>query len=218
MAADPKNILIVSATPEPLSFGGALERALQSDLHSAGYQVTCSNLYQQHFNAVAFPEDFTARQNDVYFDMNSELGHAFANATTPDAVKVEQQRVLDAALVLFVTPLYWGGPPAIMRGWFEQVFIPGFGHGKGQTFANGLLKGRTAQFIATYGVGAETPEKADENAAAYFKHLEDRPLSYCGFDVLPTIVMHRHPGHDIHQKTVDARVTAANIIQKLNLG
>lgn len=44
-------------------------------------------------------------------------------------VEVEQQRVVDADIIVLQFPFFWYGVPSIMSRWIEQVFIHGFSHG-----------------------------------------------------------------------------------------
>lgn len=43
--------------------------------------------------------------------------------------EVEQQRVLNADIILLQFPLFWYGVPSIMSRWIEEVFVHGFAHG-----------------------------------------------------------------------------------------
>jgi NAD(P)H dehydrogenase (quinone) len=51
----------------------------------------------------------------------------------------------------WVFPTYWASPPAIVRGVFDRLFLPGwaFRYEKGSALPLGLLKGKRARVIAT---------------------------------------------------------------------
>ena len=44
-------------------------------------------------------------------------------------VEVEQQRVLNADIIVLQFPFFWYGVPSIMSRWIEEVFVHGFSHG-----------------------------------------------------------------------------------------
>lgn len=73
----------------------------------------------------------------------------------PAAVQA-QDLVRWADHLLIVFPLWLGGPPAMLKAFFEQVFRYGFAIPRpGQTGAlKGLLAGRTAHVVVTMGMPA----------------------------------------------------------------
>jgi NAD(P)H dehydrogenase (quinone) len=40
-------------------------------------------------------------------------------------VKQEIEKVIWASYIVVVTPYWWGGLPAILKGWFDRVFVAG---------------------------------------------------------------------------------------------
>lgn len=44
-------------------------------------------------------------------------------------VSTEQQRLIQADIVVLQFPFYWYGIPALMKKWMEDVFVHGFSHG-----------------------------------------------------------------------------------------
>ena len=43
-----------------------------------------------------------------------------------DPLAAEHARLVQRAqMLVFVYPTWWSGPPAILRGWLERVFVPG---------------------------------------------------------------------------------------------
>ena len=43
-------------------------------------------------------------------------------------------------MILFQFPLHWGGFPAILKSWFDRLWISGFTHTFQENFETGLLK------------------------------------------------------------------------------
>ncbi|MGM7669095.1 NAD(P)H-dependent oxidoreductase [Microbacterium sp. A93] len=44
--------------------------------------------------------------------------HAYAAGQLPEDVRIEQQKLRDAELVIFQFPLWWYSVPATLKGWF----------------------------------------------------------------------------------------------------
>ena len=86
--------------------------------------------------------------------------------------------------LVFVYPNWWGSMPALMKGFFDRAFLPGFAfkYGKGASLPTKLLTGRTAHLMVTM----DTP-------AWYYRWVFHRPghhqmkrtiLEFCGIKVV----------------------------------
>lgn len=76
-------------------------------------------------------------------------------ATDPDeaAIVAAQGAFLSADHVVFIYPLWLGGPPALLKAYMEQVARNNFLLGKTERgFPPGRLKGRSARVIVTMGM------------------------------------------------------------------
>jgi putative NADPH-quinone reductase len=53
--------------------------------------------------------------------------------------------------LVFAYPIWWGGAPALLKGFIDRVFLPGyaFKYRPGKAFPAQLLAGRTAQLLVT---------------------------------------------------------------------
>lgn len=102
-------LLVVHAHPCPESFSAALRRTVIDALKEAGHTVTLVDLYADGFNPVMSPEE--------------RRGYH-----TPGENEQPVQRYLDMLRstdgLLFVYPTWWYGPPSILKGWLERVFVP----------------------------------------------------------------------------------------------
>ena len=38
--------------------------------------------------------------------------------------------------------MWWFGPPAVVKGWIDRVFVPGLTYGRGAWFETGGMKGK----------------------------------------------------------------------------
>ena len=145
------NVLLVYVHQEPTSFTCALKDAAQDALTAAGHHVEVSDLYGEGFNPVAGRHDFTTTHDASRFHYQNEQGHAHANAGfAPDLVR-EQQRVLKADLIVWIYPIWWGGVPAILKGWFDRVMAFGFAYADGKRFDSGFFKDKTGLLCLTTG-------------------------------------------------------------------
>ncbi|MEC7701576.1 MAG: NAD(P)H-dependent oxidoreductase [Pseudomonadota bacterium] len=183
------NILIVSAIAEPQSFGGQMLEKSVRRLNLAGHGVTMSDLYAQRFPAVAYANDFPDRTNTSYFALEREQAHHYRQGTLPPVIRAEQEKINAADLIIFMAPTYWSSPPAIMRGWIDQVFTPEFAYGKDRTVGNGPLNGKSAFFVMTHAglLGAADPLGVPHKLDEMLKALHDRPLRYSGITPLPPL-------------------------------
>lgn len=213
--ADCKKILIVSAFAEPQSLGGKIVDELAAQARNAGIGVTVSDLYASHFDPVAFPDVFKSRANAAFFNLGDEQRAARLNGTLPPQVKAEQDKLAAADAVVFLCPVYFGGPPAIMKGWMEQVLTPGFAYDRGQA----PMAGKKAMFAAVQGgrMGAASDAEARALTASCFQPLCDQGLSYCGFDVRPTLAVIAPPFPDAQARAQIVADTARTILQRLDL-
>lgn len=134
--------LIIYANPEPGSFTAALRDTAVQTLQTCGYEVVISDLYAEEFNPAAGRHDFTTVADPARFHYQTEQAHASAcNGFAADITR-EQERVQDADLLLWIFPLWWGGVPAIMKGWFDRVLAYGFAYQDGMRYDTGFFRNR----------------------------------------------------------------------------
>lgn len=145
------NVLLVYAHPEPTSFTCALKDTARDALTKAGHAVEVSDLYAENFNPVAGRHDFISVHDASRFHYQSEQGHAHVTGGfAPDLVR-EQQRVLKADLIIWLYPIWWGGVPAILKGWFDRVMAFGFAYADGRRYDSGFFKDKTGMLCLTTG-------------------------------------------------------------------
>jgi NAD(P)H dehydrogenase (quinone) len=145
------NVLVVYAHPEPTSFTAALKDTAVEALRGAGHQVTVSDLYGEAFDPVAGRHDFTTVADEDRFHYQAEQSEAAARDGFADDLRREQDRVTAADAFVFVFPIWWGGVPAILKGWFDRVLAYGFAYQDGQRYETGFFRGRAAVLGMTSG-------------------------------------------------------------------
>ncbi len=127
-----KKILVVLAHPQGKSYCAALAQAYADGARVSGAEVRQLNLAESTFN----PAGSGSREKP--FDPEP-------------ALKQAQADIQWAGHLVFVYPILWGTIPALLKGFIERVFTPGFA----VNFRNDsplwdrLLKGRSAHLIVT---------------------------------------------------------------------
>ncbi|MBP1043924.1 NAD(P)H-dependent oxidoreductase [Vagococcus sp. BWB3-3] len=109
--------LIVYAHPRKESFcQGILETAV-SALSVDGNEVVVRDLCAMSFDPVLKAEE-TIHVKDGKFvrDLEAPLAD----------VKIEQDLIIEADLLVYIFPIWWNAMPAIMKGYVDRVFAHGF--------------------------------------------------------------------------------------------
>ena len=189
-------VLIVHAHPEPASFCAALCHRGAEALRGAGHEVTVSDLYADGFDPVAGRHDFTGAADPERFHYQSEQAHAVRTGGFSPELRREQRRVAGADLLVLNFPLWWGGVPAMLKGWFERVLAYGFAYADGLRFDRGVFRGRRAMVAMTtggteprFGVGAVYGE-LERQVLWQAQHLT---LEYMGYALEPPFVAYGTP-------------------------
>lgn len=192
-------VLIVYAHPEPASFNAAMCARAREALTQAGHEVVISDLYGERFNPVAGRHDFLSVADRQVFHYQTEQAHAARHDTYAPDIAREQARVADADLLILQFPLWWGGVPAILKGWGERVFSYGFGYADGLRFQTGVFRGRRAMVSMTsggttarFGEGAVYGE-LERQVLWQIQHLG---LEYMGYELEPPFVAYAAPRTD----------------------
>ena len=211
------NVLIVFAHPEPRSFNGALRDIAVDTLRAAGHTVEVSDLYSIGFKAVADADDFAVRADPDYLRIDREQTAAHDSGTTAADVRAEQAKVARAELVILQFPMWWFGPPAILKGWFDRVFTRGFGYLPGRKYDTGLMHGKRAMVSVTTGTSADTyaPDGIDGAVIDILWPVHNGLLRYTGFDVLAPNVVHM-PGRISDTDRQDALDQYESRLRNLN--
>jgi putative NADPH-quinone reductase len=133
---------VIHAHPVETSYNRALFNAVADELTSKGHSVDALNLYDEGFDAVLSREE---RLN--YHEVPGNL--------TP-SVKPYVDRLMVAEALVFVHPVWNYGYPAILKGYFDRIFLPGVsfilegGGDRGRLVPN-LTHIKKVAFVTTYG-------------------------------------------------------------------
>jgi putative NADPH-quinone reductase len=104
-------LLLVTAHPCPDSFGAGLARAAREALATAGHQVRLRDLYAEGFDPVIREQEWRDYFGDVAAS-EARLADHLADLRWAEGL-------------VLVYPTWWYGPPAMLKGWFERVWLPG---------------------------------------------------------------------------------------------
>ena len=86
-----------------------------------------------------------------YLRLQNEEAHASASDGYAPALQAEMNKLFACDLLIFQFPIWWLGPPAILKGWIDRVFAVGRAYGGGRYFDEGVFSGKRAMCAVTLG-------------------------------------------------------------------
>jgi len=190
------NVHIVLAHPEPTSFNGSLADRAQAYFRSVGATVTKTDLYASGFDPVESGAHYEQRVNESAFIPLDEQRSAWKNGTMPEDVRGELDNLRRGDLVILQFPLWWHGPPAILKGWFDRTFPSGGVYTSRMRYDDGFFKGKRAVLSVTAGAPEEAfgpgARGGDPETMLWPLHYS---LHYLGFEVLHPFWTYGVQGH-----------------------
>jgi len=188
--------LIVYSHPEPTSFNAAMKAVAVDTLGGPGCRVEVSDLYAEGFDPVEAPRHYCDRENAQAFAPLAEQRHAWNTATLSPEVRREIARLQRADLVILQFPLWWHAQPAVLKGWFDRVFVSGGLYSSRMRYDRGYFHGKRALLSVTSGAPAEAfgpgARGGDMDCLLWPMHYS---LHYMGFTVLPPFFATGIQGH-----------------------
>lgn len=127
-----KKILIILGHPDSDSYCGAIAKTYEEAARSKGAEVNRLFL------------------GDMQFQLN--LAHGYKKRTELEADLVQAQQLIKwADHLVFVYPTWWGTMPALLKGFIDRTFLPGFAfsYRKNSSLWDKLLTGKTARLLVT---------------------------------------------------------------------
>lgn len=154
----PVDVLVVLAHPRPDSLGTALAAAVTTAARSAGARVACHDLYADGF--------------DPRLSAAESLGPAFSD----DLARRYADELVAADAVVVVHPVWFFGPPAILRGWVERVVREGVAFDVGaRGEVTGRLRAREVLVITTGNAGPATESALGEPVTRFWRDVVFAP-------------------------------------------
>ena len=129
--------LIVYCHPRGDSFSAALRDSVGSSLAARGHVVDLLDLYADGFDPVLSAE---------------ERGRYHSEGSNLVGIEDHVARLRAAEALVLVYPTWWYGMPAMLKGWFDRIWVPGvaFSLGPG-AIRPGLRTIRRLAVVTTYG-------------------------------------------------------------------
>lgn len=128
----PVKVLVLDGHPDEHSLCRGLADAYAEGAEAAGHAVRRLDL------------------RTLVFSPYLSHGYRARTELEPDLVAA-QAAVSEAEHLVWVYPTWWGGPPALLKGFLDRALLPGFAfrHREGSKRSEGLLRGRSARLLVT---------------------------------------------------------------------
>lgn len=192
------NVLWVFAHPEQRSLSGSLCGEGVRALVDAGHTCRVTDLYAMEWKATVDRDDFTDERGGR-LTVTAASEHAHRTGTLSADISGEQDKLDWADAMVLQFPLWWYGMPAILKGWFDRVFVKGFAYGisdpehPGRTlrYGEGNLAGKRALVVVTAGSpeAALGPRGVNGQLDHVLFPLLHGTLWYTGMSVLPPVAV-----------------------------
>ncbi len=132
MTQNNKRTLVILGHPATNSLCGAMADAYVETARAAGHEVRLIRLGEQGFDPV--------------------LHQGYEKIQPLEAsLQSVQADILWAQHLVFVYPTWWGAMPALLKGFFDRAFLPGFAfkYRENSSMWDRLLAGRSAHLLVT---------------------------------------------------------------------
>ncbi|WP_373975949.1 NAD(P)H-dependent oxidoreductase [Chitinibacter sp. SCUT-21] len=190
-----KKVLVILGHSLSDSLCGALSAQYAEAAAAAGHQVQVLKLGELQFDPI-LRQGFRQIQ-----PLEADLQHA-------------QKQIAWAEHIALVYPIWWGAAPALLKGFIDRVFLPGFAfkYDENSSFQVKLLAGRSAHLMATM----DTPPWYYRwvYRLSVLKQMRKTTLEFCGIKVKKSAVFGPVISAKAAQKTAwlnQAQALAASI-------
>jgi len=183
--------LIVTAHPNARSFTGSWAQATERACLASGGTVARSDLVQDGFDPV---ERFDHYRDPASHDILKCQETAAQTGQLPADVAAEIAKFRAADRIILHFPIWWFGPPAILKGWCDRVFAHGAMHDTQNRFDRGRYRDKTVLFCV--GTGASQAESGPDGKEGDVRMLL-WPLAYT-FRYLGCRVAQPQVVHGVH--------------------
>ena len=131
-------VLVIHCHPVPTSFNAALRDAVVSGLTKSRHEVELRDLYAESFDPV-----LSSHQREAYFD----------EAENVSGLEDHVAALRRADALVLVYPTWWFGMPALLKGWFDRIWLPGvaFRLGGTKVLQPLLTNLKQIEIVTTYG-------------------------------------------------------------------
>ena len=102
--------LVLFCHPSQKSFSAALYNSTCSSLQKAGHEIRKINLYKDHFDPKLSLDEWNSYLDETHKNIKNLKQHV--------------ENLLWAEGLIFIFPTWMYGPPALLKGWLERVWLP----------------------------------------------------------------------------------------------
>lgn len=129
-----KKILVLDGHPYEKSFSSGLAQIYFAAARCAGHEVKIVKL------------------RNIKFDPILHFGYRKIQSLE-EGLKKQQELLRWCEHLVVVTPVWWMNVPALLKGYFDRVFLPGFAYKypRGNFAPQRLMKGRSVRVVYTQG-------------------------------------------------------------------
>lgn len=162
-----KKILIFLGNPTADSYSGRLADAYEESAKKAGFYTERVNI------------------NDLTFDPILHQGYKIIQTLEPDLLMV-QNKINWADHVVVIYPNWWCSMPAVMKGMFDRMWLPGFAFNFDKQSKKLIqrLRGKSARVIIV--AGTHSPFMTWWKFGDYTNEIAHGILGFAGFRVKVT--------------------------------
>ncbi|WP_163713772.1 NAD(P)H-dependent oxidoreductase [Mangrovibacterium lignilyticum] len=104
------NVLIILGHPDTKSFNHAVAQTCISQLEANVHSVFFHDLHAENFNPVSH---VNSKNSEIKLDPQIQL-HC--------------DDLINSDGIIIIHPIWWGQPPAIIKGWLDRVLLPGIAY------------------------------------------------------------------------------------------
>ena len=189
-----KKVLLIDGHPDETRLTSALMSAYSRGAEEAGYQVLQIVI------------------RELAFEPNLKFGYKQRLELEPDLLAaIDAIKMCDH--MVWVHPVWWGGLPALLKGFIDRTFLPSimFDYNEAKLGGmgwDGYLEGKTARIIATM----DTPKILYRllYSAPSVNQLKKTTLEFCG--VKPVKVTQFAPLKGSPQEKRESWINAAHVL------
>lgn len=177
-----KKILIINGHPNKESFNFGIAEAYRDGAKESGAEVRMLTIA------------------DLEFNPNLQYGYRKRMTLEPDLLAAWED-ILWSDHLVWIHPVWWGGLPAIMKGFIDRLFLPGFAfrYRENSLFWDKLLKGKSARIITT--LDQPTWYYALVYARPSVNQLKKSTLQFCGISPVRVTYIGVIKTSDGHKRT-----------------
>ncbi|GAB2912255.1 NAD(P)H-dependent oxidoreductase [Streptomyces mayteni] len=190
-------VLWIFAHPEETSLNSSLRAAGIRALRERGHEVVESDLHAMGWKATVDRADFPGVV-DGRLSVGDAQESAYRTGGLSADIRAEHEKIAWADTLVLHFPLWWFGPPAILKGWLDRVLVQGFAFGvrdeRGRTrrYGDGGLVGKRAVVVTS--VGARRSSFGPRGIHGFVDDilfpLHHGTFWYTGMDALPPFVVY----------------------------